>query len=110
MLRSWAVHGAVVWSKGGPSSYSIELGSRNFNTITSQLSELVDYINRGGDAKKGERRSSRGPQPPLDVVADLVLVMKEADPTEVVREDLRVKDITKVVDLTKDQEDALDTG
>ncbi|KZV17456.1 hypothetical protein F511_41754 [Dorcoceras hygrometricum] len=38
----------------------------NFNTLTSQLSELVDYINRGGDAKKGERGSSRGPQPPPD--------------------------------------------
>ncbi|KZV50132.1 hypothetical protein F511_17238 [Dorcoceras hygrometricum] len=36
----------------------------NFNTLTSQLSELVDYINRGGDAKKGESGSSRGPQPP----------------------------------------------
>ncbi|KZV39902.1 splicing factor 3B subunit 1-like [Dorcoceras hygrometricum] len=38
----------------------------NFNTLTSQLSELVDYINRGGDAKKGEGSSSRGPQPPPD--------------------------------------------
>ncbi|KZV56158.1 Armadillo-type fold domain containing protein [Dorcoceras hygrometricum] len=46
----------------------------------------------------------------LMVVADLVLVMEEADLAEVVGEDLRVKDITKVVDLTKDQEEALDTG
>ncbi|KZV38004.1 splicing factor 3B subunit 1-like [Dorcoceras hygrometricum] len=38
----------------------------NFNTLTSQFSELVDYINRGGDAKKGEGSSSRGPQPPDD--------------------------------------------
>ncbi|KZV53982.1 hypothetical protein F511_40018 [Dorcoceras hygrometricum] len=34
------------------------------NIITSQLSELVAYINRGGNAKKGEGESSRGPQPP----------------------------------------------
>ncbi|KZV45579.1 hypothetical protein F511_27189 [Dorcoceras hygrometricum] len=38
----------------------------NFNTLTSQLSELVDYINRGGHAKNGESGSSRGPQPPPD--------------------------------------------
>ncbi|KZV50214.1 U-box domain-containing protein 33-like [Dorcoceras hygrometricum] len=38
----------------------------NYNTLTSQLSELVDYINRGGDAKKREGSSSRGPQPPPD--------------------------------------------
>ncbi|KZV48605.1 hypothetical protein F511_28080 [Dorcoceras hygrometricum] len=37
-----------------------------FNTLTSQLSELVDYINRGGDVKKGEGSSSRGPLPPND--------------------------------------------
>ncbi|KZV42995.1 65-kDa microtubule-associated protein 3-like [Dorcoceras hygrometricum] len=36
----------------------------NYNILTSQLSELVDYINRGGDAKKGEGSSSRGLQPP----------------------------------------------
>ncbi|KZV48352.1 U-box domain-containing protein 33-like [Dorcoceras hygrometricum] len=38
----------------------------NYNTLTSQLSELVDHINRGGDAKKGEGSSSRGLQPPPD--------------------------------------------
>ncbi|KZV37023.1 hypothetical protein F511_13754 [Dorcoceras hygrometricum] len=32
--------------------------------VSSKLSEIVPYINRGGDAKKGE--SSRGPQPPPD--------------------------------------------
>ncbi|KZV30278.1 hypothetical protein F511_35127 [Dorcoceras hygrometricum] len=37
----------------------------NYNTLTTQLSELVDYINRGGYAKKGEMSSGRGP-PPLD--------------------------------------------
>ncbi|KZV51365.1 Kinesin-like protein [Dorcoceras hygrometricum] len=36
----------------------------NYNALTTQLSELVDYINRGGDAKKGEMSSSRGPPPP----------------------------------------------
>ncbi|KZV28623.1 hypothetical protein F511_38454 [Dorcoceras hygrometricum] len=125
----------------------------NFNTLTSQLSELFDYINRGGDAKKGESSSSRGPQPPPDDrgrpgsgdggfrpregsrsgssskryyrsggshkgsgrgigywLADLVLVMEDSDLEKVVGADLRVKDITEVVDLTKDQEEALDTG
>ncbi|KZV26981.1 hypothetical protein F511_39246 [Dorcoceras hygrometricum] len=37
---------------------------QNFQTLSSQLSEIIAYINRGGDAKKGE--SSRGPQPPPD--------------------------------------------
>ncbi|KZV42874.1 hypothetical protein F511_17478 [Dorcoceras hygrometricum] len=32
----------------------------NYNTLTTQLYELVDYINRGGNDKKGES-SSRGP-------------------------------------------------
>ncbi|KZV46973.1 hypothetical protein F511_15770 [Dorcoceras hygrometricum] len=41
---------------------------KNYNTLTTQLSELVDYINRGGDAKKGEIKSrSRGPPPPDDL-------------------------------------------
>ncbi|KZV42443.1 hypothetical protein F511_20315 [Dorcoceras hygrometricum] len=35
--------------------------------LTDQLGQLVDYINRGGNAKKGEGESSRGPQPPLVV-------------------------------------------
>ncbi|KZV39189.1 hypothetical protein F511_16930 [Dorcoceras hygrometricum] len=34
--------------------------------ITDQLSELVAYINLGGNDKKGEVGSSRGPQPPPD--------------------------------------------
>ncbi|KZV56949.1 splicing factor 3B subunit 1-like [Dorcoceras hygrometricum] len=38
----------------------------NYNHLMSQLSELVDYINRGRDDKKGESGSSRGPQPPGD--------------------------------------------
>ncbi|KZV22131.1 hypothetical protein F511_37865 [Dorcoceras hygrometricum] len=37
---------------------------QTLNIITIQLSELVAYINRGGDNKKGESSSSRGPQPP----------------------------------------------
>ncbi|KZV53621.1 hypothetical protein F511_29843 [Dorcoceras hygrometricum] len=37
----------------------------NHNILTGQLSELVNYINRGGNDKKGEG-SSRGPQPPPD--------------------------------------------
>ncbi|KZV56836.1 hypothetical protein F511_20076 [Dorcoceras hygrometricum] len=38
----------------------------SLNHITDQLSELVNYINRGGNDKKGEDSSSRGPQPPPD--------------------------------------------
>ncbi|KZV17446.1 hypothetical protein F511_23500 [Dorcoceras hygrometricum] len=38
----------------------------NHNIFTDQLSELVNYINRGGNDKKGEGGSSRGPQPPPD--------------------------------------------
>ncbi|KZV28606.1 hypothetical protein F511_11911 [Dorcoceras hygrometricum] len=37
----------------------------NHNILTDQLSELVNYINRGGKDKKGEG-SRRGPQPPPD--------------------------------------------
>ncbi|KZV49983.1 hypothetical protein F511_31582 [Dorcoceras hygrometricum] len=36
------------------------------NHITDQLSELVNYINWGGNDKKGEDSSNRGPQPPPD--------------------------------------------
>ncbi|KZV27072.1 hypothetical protein F511_32686 [Dorcoceras hygrometricum] len=38
----------------------------SLNLITDQLSELLNYINRGGNDKKGEDSSSRGPQPPPD--------------------------------------------
>ncbi|KZV28689.1 hypothetical protein F511_12215 [Dorcoceras hygrometricum] len=37
---------------------------QSLNVITTQLNELVAYINWGGDNKKGESSSSRGPQPP----------------------------------------------
>ncbi|KZV52409.1 hypothetical protein F511_36399 [Dorcoceras hygrometricum] len=37
---------------------------QTLNIITDQLSELVAYINRGGNDKKGEVRSSRGPRTP----------------------------------------------
>ncbi|KZV36301.1 hypothetical protein F511_22416 [Dorcoceras hygrometricum] len=82
----------------------------NFNTLTSQLSELVDYINRGGSAKRGKVVAAAVRSLLLMIVADLVLVMKEADLAEVVGVNLRVKGITKVVDPTEDQEEALDTG
>ncbi|KZV36725.1 isoflavone 2'-hydroxylase-like [Dorcoceras hygrometricum] len=39
----------------------------SYNHLTSQLSELVDYINMGRDDKKGESGSSRGPQSPDDL-------------------------------------------
>ncbi|KZV40241.1 hypothetical protein F511_12923 [Dorcoceras hygrometricum] len=42
-----------------------EQAQANHNIITDQLSELVNYINRNGNNKKGEG-SSRGPQPPPD--------------------------------------------
>ncbi|KZV19289.1 hypothetical protein F511_33322 [Dorcoceras hygrometricum] len=37
----------------------------NYNNLSTQLGFLVEYINRGGDAKKGEGGSSQ-PQPPPD--------------------------------------------
>ncbi|KZV52358.1 early endosome antigen 1-like [Dorcoceras hygrometricum] len=37
----------------------------NYNNLSSQLGELVAYINRGNE-KKGEESSSRRPQPPPD--------------------------------------------
>ncbi|KZV24066.1 hypothetical protein F511_24373 [Dorcoceras hygrometricum] len=37
----------------------------NYNNLSSQLGELVAYINRGND-KNGEESSSRRPQPPSD--------------------------------------------
>ncbi|KZV49876.1 hypothetical protein F511_42242 [Dorcoceras hygrometricum] len=39
---------------------------QTLNVITDQLSELVAYINRGGNDKKGEVMSSSRPQPPPD--------------------------------------------
>ncbi|KZV18014.1 hypothetical protein F511_39343 [Dorcoceras hygrometricum] len=38
----------------------------NFNTLNAQLSALVAYINRGGDAKKGKMSISQRPPPPDD--------------------------------------------
>ncbi|KZV31146.1 glycine C-acetyltransferase [Dorcoceras hygrometricum] len=38
----------------------------NHLNLSTQLGFLVDYINRGGDAKKGEGGSSSRPQPPPD--------------------------------------------
>ncbi|KZV17575.1 hypothetical protein F511_37133 [Dorcoceras hygrometricum] len=38
----------------------------NHLNLSTQLVFLVDYINRGGDAKKGEGGSSSRPQPPPD--------------------------------------------
>ncbi|KZV54614.1 hypothetical protein F511_02648 [Dorcoceras hygrometricum] len=38
----------------------------SLNHITDQLSELVNYINRGGNDKKGEYSSSQGSQRPPD--------------------------------------------
>ncbi|KZV20595.1 hypothetical protein F511_31905 [Dorcoceras hygrometricum] len=39
---------------------------QTLNIITDQLGELVAYINRGGNDKKGEVVSSSRPQPPPD--------------------------------------------
>ncbi|KZV30451.1 hypothetical protein F511_34080 [Dorcoceras hygrometricum] len=39
---------------------------QTLNVVTDQLSELVAYINRGGNDKKGEVVSSSRPQPPPD--------------------------------------------
>ncbi|KZV32014.1 hypothetical protein F511_30613 [Dorcoceras hygrometricum] len=43
---------------------------QTLNIITSQLSELVAYINRGGDNKNGESSSSRPLPPPADQIRD----------------------------------------
>ncbi|KZV50104.1 putative anion transporter 4, chloroplastic [Dorcoceras hygrometricum] len=40
---------------------------QTLSIITNQLSELVAYVNRGGDNKKGEGSSSRPQPPPSDV-------------------------------------------
>ncbi|KZV26899.1 hypothetical protein F511_42310 [Dorcoceras hygrometricum] len=65
----------------------------NHLNLSTQLGFLVDYINRGGDAKKGEGGSSR-PQPPSDdqsrpageVVAVAIEQMNRAVLLEVVAE------------------------
>ncbi|KZV36592.1 filament-like plant protein 7 [Dorcoceras hygrometricum] len=56
------------------------------NHITDQLSELIAYINRGGNDKKGEVSSSR-PQPPPEAEAVVVVGV----------EDIPRKDILAVV-------------
>ncbi|KZV44956.1 hypothetical protein F511_27930 [Dorcoceras hygrometricum] len=38
----------------------------NYTTLCDHLAEIIAYINRGRDNKKGEVGSSRGPQPPPD--------------------------------------------
>ncbi|KZV54634.1 hypothetical protein F511_02668 [Dorcoceras hygrometricum] len=48
----------------------------NFQTLSTQLSEIIAYINRSRDDKKGEvSNSSRGPQPPDDQSADELALM-----------------------------------
>ncbi|KZV41832.1 hypothetical protein F511_36421 [Dorcoceras hygrometricum] len=46
------------------SQQKLQSQQENYNHLTSQLSELVDYINRVRDEKKGKSGSSCGPQPP----------------------------------------------
>ncbi|KZV42503.1 hypothetical protein F511_38605 [Dorcoceras hygrometricum] len=38
----------------------------HYSTLRDQLAEIIAYINRGRDDKKGEMSSSRGRQPPPD--------------------------------------------
>ncbi|KZV06784.1 hypothetical protein F511_45734 [Dorcoceras hygrometricum] len=40
----------------------------NYNTLRNHLVEIIAYINRVRDDKKGEISSSRGPQPPDDQI------------------------------------------
>ncbi|KZV38764.1 hypothetical protein F511_27997 [Dorcoceras hygrometricum] len=47
-----------------PTSGVSSSGQANHNILHAHLSELVAYINQGGDNKNGESSSSRGPQPP----------------------------------------------
>ncbi|KZV37693.1 hypothetical protein F511_22079 [Dorcoceras hygrometricum] len=51
----------------------------NYNHLTSQMLELVVYINRGRDDKKGESCSGHGPQSPDDRGRQVTLVMEGAD-------------------------------
>ncbi|KZV35451.1 hypothetical protein F511_30828 [Dorcoceras hygrometricum] len=81
-----------------------------YTTLRDNLAELIALFNRGRDDKKGEEVAAEVHSLPLMIVADLVLEMKVADLVEAVGANLRVKVITKVVDLTEDQEEALDTG
>ncbi|KZV21358.1 hypothetical protein F511_18892 [Dorcoceras hygrometricum] len=69
------------------------------NTLSAQLSEIIAYINRGHDEKKGEE-SSRGPPP--DVEADLVVEVADLVKVAVEVNHLReVEDQTEVEDLIK---------
>ncbi|KZV24639.1 protein IQ-DOMAIN 14 [Dorcoceras hygrometricum] len=44
----------------------ISLEQENYNTLHAHLAEIIAYINKGRDDKKGGVSSSRGPQPPDD--------------------------------------------
>ncbi|KZV58297.1 paramyosin-related protein-like [Dorcoceras hygrometricum] len=65
---------------------------QNFQTLSTHLSEIIAYFNRGRDDKKGEISSSEGPQP-TKIKADLDLVVE-------VGANLQGKD---VVDLTEEE-------
>ncbi|KZV48364.1 hypothetical protein F511_41528 [Dorcoceras hygrometricum] len=69
MAGTSPARGGGAWQEARPRGRRGGVGAaakENYNTLTSQFSELVDYINRGGDAKKREGSSSRGLQPPPD--------------------------------------------
>ncbi|KZV41457.1 hypothetical protein F511_36014 [Dorcoceras hygrometricum] len=57
----------------------------NHLNLSTQLGFLVDYINRGGDTKKGEGGSSSRPQPPLD---DQSKPVGEMEAEQMIRADL----------------------
>ncbi|KZV51347.1 hypothetical protein F511_14131 [Dorcoceras hygrometricum] len=61
----------------------------NYIVLTDQLSELVNYINRGGNDKKGEG-SSRGPQPPPadQIIDNSIAGGDNVIPTEITQSDI----------------------
>ncbi|KZV25635.1 peroxisome assembly factor-2 [Dorcoceras hygrometricum] len=57
--------------KAAIANYLLEFrveAQENFNTLSAHLSEIIAYINRGRDDKKGEISISRVPQPPDDQI------------------------------------------
>ncbi|KZV43075.1 phragmoplast orienting kinesin 1-like [Dorcoceras hygrometricum] len=80
---------------------------KNFNTLTFQLSELVDYINRGGDAKKGKEVAAKVRR--LQMI-DPDLVLETVVETEAVGVNLLENEVVVVLTEEKDQEEIGDIG
>ncbi|KZV22154.1 hypothetical protein F511_35944 [Dorcoceras hygrometricum] len=77
----------------------------NYNNLSSQLGELVAYINRGGNDKTGEVGVAAAEHSLLRMIMEEDLVLA----AETVGAVLQVEDSTELVDITEGQEE-LDTG